>query len=208
MATPFPARCNRCGKLGYAADMIQGPAGGLASISGITLVQQASCKCGGDMVVLQGDYSFNSQQAILTKGPTSSWEALQELARVVKASMDAGESAEKTIERAAKVLPSLGKYKGYLANAVISGLTWLVMEVASIKLQQELTPAPITQEQTSALIESSEQRILEAIAASRPNLQPEPERLGLRPYGNPMLEHYPITARKLAEENKKRRRND
>lgn len=207
MAAPFPARCNRCGKLGYLPSMIRVPIGGLASLTDVTVVHRGLCTCGGDMVVLEGDYSFNDRQVTLTKGPASSWEALQELARVVKASMDAGESAEKTIERATTVLPGLGKYKGYLANAVISGLTWLVMEVASIKLQQELTPAPVTQEQTSALIESSEQRILAAIAASQPK-PPEPDRLGLRPYGNPMLEHYPITARKLAEENKKRRRND
>lgn len=213
METKIPARCSKCQKLGYITDLVQmdGPASRAANFAAAGRVAGAmfincsfvsTCECGGELESLEGDYVMNGEEATLLRGPETSWEALKELAAVVAASVEAGETAEQTFNRAAKLLPFLGKYKQLAAGLAIPSLIWLVQQVAAIKLGQEMTPTPITHEQTSALILQSEQRLMDAIEGmKRKNdavsaLQPH---LGLSPRGNPLFDEYPLTARRLAE---------
>lgn len=209
MAT-FYARCSTCQGIFPVRNFISGNAGSV-SLAGNKISPCPICGIGPGLI-LDGKYSLIDDVAKLISGPRATWEALQEFTRVVKASVEAGESPDKTIERAQAFLPGLANFRNQWAKYAVGGLIWLASQLASIKLAQELTPAPATFEQVSALVSESERRILKAIEDSKEPVSPQqpaqPGRMSTRQDLQPLRIEFPIAMRKLADYEKNRRRQD
>lgn len=210
MAT-FYARCSACRGVFPVRNLISGNAGRV-SLAGNKINPCPLCGTGPGLV-LDGEYSLVNDVATLMSGPLATWEALQELARVVNDSVKAGEAPEKTLERAEAFLPSLANFRNKWAKYAVHGVFWLASQLTAIKLAQELTPTPVTQEQVSSLIAESERRIIEAIENAKPSAPQQippsnPGRMSERLDLKPMRIDFPVAMRKLAEYQKNHRRHD
>ena len=226
MEKRFPGRCNRCGKLGYASNGMQGPDRGFSGFSGITMIHQGSCPCGGDMVTLEGDYRVSAHQAQLISGPPSSWQALKELTQVLKDSVAAGEAPEKTIERIGAIDNRLLRFRKYALPAVVAiakFLDWASHANTAYDLYDTLSGNKAQQEysqQVEASKEGTRQALEEFYATKeyqdfKKRLDEEPSPPpptesnsggpGLK--SHPMLIEFPQTARKLADYEKSRRKH-
>lgn len=216
MGTKIPARCSKCKKLGYITNAVEidgqanrvaqyAAAGKIAGAMFIDCTFISKCECGGDMVSLEGDYVMNSDRASLLYGPESSWEALKELAQVVRDSVAAGESPEKTVERAAEFLPWLSGWKGKLAIYAFNILVGWAGGKALDKAFDSTPPEPpaITLQQ----LKDAFREELEKAKQDGLLIQPPPPAPASRPspgvQRHPMLVKFPITAQKLADYEKK-----
>lgn len=153
------------------------------------------------MVSLKGDYVMNSDRASLLSGPESSWEALKELAQVVRDSVAAGESPEKTVERAAEFLPWLSGWKGDLAKFALGALaTWALTKPLDHVYDSVTKESPAVIEQQ---LEDAAIRALEEAKRRGLFVQPPPPAPARSPspgaQRHPMLVKFPITAQKLAD---------
>lgn len=200
MATRFPARCEACQKLTYVSGMFSGSDSDPSFITGCSMTFVGACSCGGDLTVLQGDYKYGTDKADLLSGPASSWEALKELAQVVRDSVAAGESPEKTVERAAEFLPWLKSWKGALAIQAVG----LLINWAGSKALDKIfdSPPPEPPAITLQQLKDAFREELEKAKQDGLLIQPPPPAPASRPspgvQRHPMLVKFPITAQKLA----------
>ena len=213
MGTKIPARCSRCGKLDYIVNAVSmhGPSTRAAHFAGTNQVAGAMfidctflshCRCGGELVSLKGSYAMNGEGATLIDGPQSSWDALTELSKVVAASLAAGESAEKTLERASAFFPWLRNgLKGKLAAAAFGVLTFFATKAADQFIDPMLNEPTVT-------IEQVEKAMRDAVKeASSQSTAPKSDGMSVRPDLHPMLIEFPTTAKKLVDYEKSRSKN-
>lgn len=102
------AKCNQCDSIREVRNAFGGDGGGIIRMSGVKV---GDCPCGGSFIVLGDEYVFHNDVATLTQGSIEDRELLTRLIQVVRDSVAAGEAPEKTVERAAELLPSLRNSK-------------------------------------------------------------------------------------------------
>ncbi len=218
-----PAMCRKCGLIhaatGYAMEENFG-----TTFAGC----QTVCPiCGSTSDVLDGVYNFHSNTVELTAGPPSTIAIFKELAKVVTASVAAGESREKTFERAAQIDPRFNKFKRVAVEAVIALgilIEWAGNANTVYDWYDALRGGKARQEYSQQLKASEDgaRLALEKFHASQEyktlqermkleSVEPPPpleaSRPGLRPNIHPVLVQYPGTVRKLADYQKNRGKN-
>ncbi|MCT8178130.1 hypothetical protein [Variovorax sp. CY25R-8] len=75
-------------------------------------------RCGLQADIQDGDYSLENDVLEYLSGPGVTFDALRAAAEIVRSSQAAGESPERTIERAAVAIPALSKLKGKARSTV------------------------------------------------------------------------------------------
>lgn len=157
--------------------------------------------CGSIATVGDGTYDFIGNQVSLISGPDSTVEMLKALARTVRDSVAAGESPEKTVERAAEFLPWLNGWKGDLAKFALGALaTWALTKPLDHVYDSVVKESPAVIEQQ---LEDAAIRALEEAKRRSLFVQPPPPAPAAAPrpgtQRHPMLIEFPITAQKLAD---------
>lgn len=191
-----PAKCRSCGLVHPATAFS-------ADNSFETSFEECvvSCpRCGSDSDVLTGVYNFYSNTVELVSGPPSTIAIFQELARVVNASVAAGESPEKTLERASEFLPWLRSgLKGKVAATAFAVLAYFAGKAADPYVDPLFNKPEITIEQVEEVMRK---------AIKDASLQPPPAfeagGMSVRRDLHPMLIQFPKTAEKLTKYNKSR----
>lgn len=218
------AKCNKCGSIGESKSAFGGDSGGIIRMTGASI---GNCQCGGSFIVLGDEYVFNENVATLTKGSIEDRELLARLLKVVRDSVAAGEAPEKTYERAAQIDPRLTRFRSFLIETAIalSALVEMADKASTIydwydtllgnKGQREYT------QQVKASKEGA-QLALDEFYTTREyqdfkrrldeqNLAPPPAKPASSSPSlklHPMVIEFPITAQKLADYEKQRRKID
>lgn len=163
------AKCNKCGSIGESKSAFGGDGGGIIRMTGASI---GNCQCGGSFIVLGDEYVFNENVATLTKGSIEDRELLARLLKVVRDSVAAGEAPEKTVERAAELLPSLRNSKASHFAAWVCGfiMNYVPGKALDMAIDPYLNKPTVTIEQFE---ESLNKAFEEAIQKGL--LQPPPQ---------------------------------
>lgn len=219
------ARCVSCNGVFEAPNLFGGNCAAV-NLAGNSVSPCTICGKGPGLI-LDGTYNLSNDQMTLVDGPQSSWDALKELAAIVKASVEAGEAPEKTIDRIAAIDPRLKKYKTIAGTALLA-ISALLTQVSNLKTTYDIydllsgNKAKADQAMLATAAEQGAATALEKFHASlefkelQERLSQEEEQeatqkteapsgIGLRPQPHPFLVDFPITARKLAEDKRSRK---
>lgn len=136
-----PAKCRNCSEifpaLGYRIENSH-------NISFFGNSYSPCPYCGGTADVLDGVYDFVGNAVKLVSGPATTWEALRSAAKIISDSQAAGESAEKTLERASEILPSLRNLKGKVQSLLLAAVFYAITKLADHYVDPLLDPPELT----------------------------------------------------------------
>lgn len=197
MALHPPAKCSNCGLVFHATAIAVSD-----SINVMITGSRQSCpQCGHMASIGDGVYDFIGDKVTLTSGPESTADMLRALAQTVRDSIAAGESPEKTVERAAEFLPWLSGWKGRLAatafNILVGWAGGKMLDKAFDSPPPE-PPAITLQELKDAFREELEKAKQDGLLTQPPTPNPA-SRPSPGAQRHPMLVKFPITAQKLAD---------
>lgn len=169
-------------------------------------------KCGGDARILDGTYGFVNEVVAFLSGPGATVDLLRAAGVIARDSVAAGESAAKTFERAAEILPSLRKLQTTLGAAAVPAVIWTLSYIATKAVDYVVDPLleSKSEVQVEALVKDAVQKALDAreAAAREAGIQHSPAEpvpaLKLAPKLEPRGPHFPKTMEKLQSEMAKR----
>lgn len=218
------AKCDHCDSIAESRSAVAGGGNSTICLTGASI---GDCPCGGKFIVLGDEYVLNEDVATLTKGSIEDRELLARLLKVVRDSVAAGEAPEKTYERAAQIDPRLTRFKSFLIETAIalSALVEMADKASTIydwydtllgnkgqreyaqqvKASKEGAQLALDEFYTTREYQDFKRRLDEQDLAPPP-AKPASSSTSLKLH--PMVIEFPITAQKLADYEKQRRKID